>query len=144
MMQRNLFLMGFIAMLFLVEGCSTLQATKAPGADLSRLKTFYVQRLPADERGIEQLIAKELIKTGYVSSFGSQENPSSPVDAIMTYQDKWMWDITMYMLQLSIQVRDGKDRTVLATGQSYRPSLERKSPEGMVAEVLGEIFEGAK
>jgi hypothetical protein len=55
-----------------------------------------------------------------------------------------MWDITMYMLQLSIQIRDGKDRTVLATGQSLRPSLVRKSPEGMVEEVLGEIFKGAK
>jgi hypothetical protein len=145
MVLRNLFLMGFVAMLFLTEGCSTvLQATKVPGVDLSRLKTFYVQRLPADERGIEQLIAKELTKTGYVSSFGSEETPSSLVDAIVTYQDKWMWDITMYMLQLSIQIRDGKDRTVLATGQSLRPSLVRKSPEGMVEEVLGEIFKGAK
>jgi len=145
MVHRNLFLMGFVAILFLTEGCSTvLQATKVPGADLSRLKTFYVQRLPADERGIEQLIAKELIKTGHMSSFGSEENPSSLVDAIVTYQDKWMWDITMYMLQLSIQIRDGKDRMVLATGQSLRPSLVRKSPEGMVEEVLGEIFKGAK
>lgn len=145
MVLRNLFLMSFVAMLFLTEGCSTvLQATKVPGVDLSRLKTFYVQRLPADERGIEQLIAKELTKTGYVSSFGSEETPSSLVDAIVTYQDKWMWDITMYMLQLSIQIRDGKDRTVLATGQLLRPSLVRKSPEGMVEEVLGEIFKGAK
>jgi hypothetical protein len=145
MVRRNLFLIGFVVMLFLTEGCSTvLQATKVPGVDLSRLKTFYVQRLPADERGIEQLIAKELVKTGYVSSFGSAEIPSSPVDAIVTYQDKWMWDITMYMLQLSIQIRDGKDRMVLATGQSLRPSLVRKSPEGMVEEVLGEIFKGAK
>lgn len=145
MVHRNLLLMGFAAMLFLTGGCSTvLQATKVPGADLSRLKTFYVQKLPADERWIEQLIAKELIKTGYVSSFGSEENPSSPVDAIVTYQDKWMWDITMYMLQLSIQIRDGKDRAVLATGQSLRTSLVRKSPEGMVEEVLGEIFKGAK
>lgn len=145
MVHRNLLLLGFAAILFFTGGCSTvLQATKVPGADLSRLKTFYVQKLPADERGIEQLIAKELIKTGHVSSFGSEEKPSSLVDAIVTYQDKWMWDITMYMLQLSIQIRDGKDRTVLATGESLRPSLVRKSPEGMVEEVIGEIFKGTK
>ena len=144
MVRRNLFLMGFMAVLFIAGGCSTLQATKAPGADLSRLKTFYVQRLAADERGIEQLIVKELTRRGYVSSFGIEATTTFPVDALVTYQDKWMWDITMYMLQLSIQIRDGKDRTVLATGQSFRPSLVRKSPEGMVNEVLGEIFKGAK
>lgn len=79
-----------------------------------------------------------------MSSFGIEATTTFPVDALVTYQDKWMWDITMYMLQLSIQIRDGKDRTVLATGQSFRPSLVRKSPEGMVNEVLGEIFKGAK
>ncbi len=132
--------LSLAAVLVLSGGCSTLQATKAPGTDLSRLKTFHVQRLAADTRGIEQIIAQELTKRGFVASFGLEETPSTPVDAIVTYQDKWMWDITMYMIQLTVQVRDGKDRTVLATGQSYRPSLVRKSPEGMVEEVLAEVF----
>ena len=129
----------------LATGCAqTLEATKAPGTDLSKLKTFYVQKLQADERGIEQLIARHLTGMGFTATSGASETPSSPVDALVTYQDKWMWDITMYMLELSVQLRDPRNQMVLATGHSMRTSLVRESPEGMVKEVFMEIFKGEK
>ena len=113
-----------------------MQSAKAPGANLADLKSFYVQRLPADTRGIEKIIADRLNMMGYKASSGDADKPQGDVDAIVTYQDKWMWDITMYMIKLDIQIRDGKSGLILATGESMRPSLERKSPEGMVEEVL--------
>jgi hypothetical protein len=119
----------------------TLEAKKMPGADLSPLKTVYVQKLAADERGIDQLIANQLTRMGFAVT-NSVIDP--PADAIVTYQDRWMWDITMFMVQLSIQVRDGQTKMVLANGQSWRPSLERKSPEEMVEEVLVVIFKGGE
>jgi hypothetical protein len=73
---------------------------------------------------------------GFVVTNGSE--PAA--DAILTYQDKWMWDITMFMYQLSIQLRDGQTHMVLANGQSWRPSLDRKRPEEMAEEVLRAIF----
>lgn len=134
-------LVSVFFVLLLTMGCSsTLQAKRAPGADLSSLKTFYVQKLPADGRGIERLIADRLTQMGFRAISGSGETPPVPVDAIVTYQDKWMWDITMYMIELSIQLREPQSRMVLATSRSRRPSLVRKSPEGMVEEVLTEIF----
>lgn len=117
-----------------------MDSAKAPGADLAHLKTFYVQKLPADGRGIERMISDRLNMMGYTSTYGVADYPSTPVDAIITYQDKWMWDITMYMIQLDVQVRSGSNRVVLATGRSFRPSLQRKSPEGMVEEVLQTVF----
>jgi hypothetical protein len=54
-----------------------------------------------------------------------------------------MWDITMYMLELTITMSDAKTDFTLASGNSYHTSLTRKSPEEMVAEVLGNIFGGA-
>jgi hypothetical protein len=123
---------------------SNLEAKKMPGADLSPLKTVYVQKLAADERGIDQLIANQLTRMGFIASNGASETLASPVDAIVTYQDKWMWDMTMYMLQLSVQILDGQTRLVLATGQAMHTSLVRKSPEEMVEEVLKEIFKGER
>ena len=139
--------MGVLALLvpvvLMFVGCaSNLEAKKMPGADLSPLKTVYVQKLAADERGIDLLIANQLTRMGFIAANGGSETPSSPVDAIVTYQDKWMWDITMYMLQLSVQIRDGQTRMVLATGQAMHTSLVRKSPKEMVEEVLAEIFKG--
>lgn len=123
-----------------LTGCASMQANKAPNADLSKLKTFYVAKLPADERGIEGLIATRLSAMGHEAAAGASQTPPASVDAIVTYQDRWAWDITMYMIRLSVQIRDGQTGTILANGESMRPSLQRKSPEGMVEEVLTEIF----
>lgn len=141
--------MGMLPLLILIllsfTACAeSLDAKKMPGADLSPLKTVYVQKLAADERGIDRLIANQLTRMGFIAANGTSEMPSSPADAIVTYQDKWMWDVTMYMLQLSIQIRDGQTRMRLATGQAMHTSLVRKSPEEMVEEVLTEIFKGER
>lgn len=124
----------------MLGGCATNNSARAPDADLHRLKTFYVVRLPADERGIEKLISKRINALGYQCSSGDAERPTDPVDAIVTYQDRWMWDITMYMIKLDIQIHDGATGAILANGEVMRPSLQRKSPEGMVEETLGVIF----
>jgi hypothetical protein len=124
--------------LLVITGCANTDFSKAPGTDLSQLETFFVVKLSADERGIERLISDRLNMMGYQSTYGV--TPPEGVDAIVTYQDKWMWDITMYMLQLDVQVRDSKTSRILASGRSYRPSMQRKSPEGMVEEVLTQLM----
>lgn len=144
-MKRRWMLALLAPVILMVAACaSNLEAKKMPGADLSPLKTVYVHKLATDERGIDQLIANQLTRMGFIATSGASETPPSPVDAIVTYQDKWWWDITMYMIQLNVQVRDGQTRMVLANGQSMRTSLVRKSPEEMVEEVLMEIFKGER
>src|SRR5579862_9894070 len=123
---------GFALPLVLLSACATNNAVKAPDANLTRLKTMYVVRVPEDERGIEKLIAARLNAMGYQSTSGDAPQPATPVDGIVTYQDRWMWDITMYMLKLDIQIHDGASGAILAKGEVLRPSLQRKSPEGMV------------
>jgi hypothetical protein len=75
---------------------------------------------------------------GYTVSTGD-DTPSS-VDVVVTYKDKWMWDITMYMIELTVTIRDSKTNFPLASGNSYHTSLTRKSPEEMVSEVIDNIF----
>jgi hypothetical protein len=126
--------------LLLLAGCVSNQtASKAPSADLSKLKSFHVVKLEKDERGINDLITAQLTEMGFTASTGSAPAPSS-VDALVTYQDKWMWDMTMYMIQLDIQFRDPSSNAVLASGSSQRSSLKRKSPASMVEEVLTRIL----
>jgi len=144
-MRRSLFYSALVIAVLTCAACSSsLQATKSPGADLSQLKTLYVQRLPADTRGVERLISDQLNRMGFQSGYGDSETPPSPGDGIVTYQDKWMWDITMYMLQLNVQIRDAQNRMVLTAGHAMYTSLVRRSPEEMVEEVLTEIFKGEK
>jgi hypothetical protein len=55
-----------------------------------------------------------------------------------------MWDITMYMLELTITIRDPKTDFPIATGNSFHTSLTRLSPKDMVNEVIENIYKGTK
>jgi len=129
-----------IVVAILASGCAINRATAnvEPTTDLIGIKSMYVTKLAPDERGINILIANKLKQMGYLANTGI-ETPSD-VDVVVTYMDKWMWDITMYMLELTITLRDPKTDFPLASGNSYHTSLTRKSPEEMVDEVINNIF----
>jgi len=128
----------------LTTGCAVNRATATvdPGAKLDTLKTMHVTKLPQDGRNIDALIADKLRTRGYTVTTGPQA--PARVDALVTYADKWMWDITMYMLELTVTVREPKTDYPLATGNSFHTSLTRKSPAEMVDEVINNIFKEGK
>jgi hypothetical protein len=138
--MRRMVEIGMLLQTLVLTACATTNSARAPDADLHKLRTFYVVRVPEDERGIEKLIANRLNVMGYQCTSGDAQAPALPVDAIVTYEDRWMWDITMYMIKLDIQIHDGKTGAILANGEVMRPSLQRKSPDGMVEETLGVVF----
>jgi len=128
----------------LTSGCAVNRATANvdPSANLSSLKTMYVKQVPEDDNTYN-LIADKLRTKGLTVTTGTGAAPGG-VDAVVTYIDKWMWDITMYMLELTITIRDPKTDFPLATGNSFHTSLTRLSPKEMVNEVVDNIYKGAK
>jgi hypothetical protein len=140
-MKTCLLLLTSILVLGLTSGCvSKLHSDIAPGANLTALKKIHVVHLPADERRVDRLIADRLALMGREATCGEKSEMPADTQAIITYQDKWMWDITMYMIELNVQVRNPKSEIALATGHSLRTSLARKSPPAMVEEVLTDLF----
>jgi hypothetical protein len=139
---KLLALLGLVASL--TTGCAVNRATGSvdPSANLSTLKTMYVKKT-ADDDNTYTLIADKLRSKGLTVTTGSEAAPGN-VDAVVTYIDKWMWDITMYMLELTITIRDPKTDFPLATGNSFHTSLTRLSPKEMVNEVVDNIYKGAK
>ena len=133
------------ALLF-VSGCSNrATATLSPGADLSKFKTFYVVHQPKDTHSLHNLISNKLVKEGYSATAGPELPQSSyKVDSIVTYVDRWMWDITLYLLELTVTFRDTTNGFPLAVGNSYHTSLTRLSPQEMVDEVLTNILNTSK
>lgn len=138
--RRIILLVFFIGSLTAFTGCATSSSTLVPGADLSQVKKIYVVKLPKDERGVNRHFADRLVALGYQATTGEASAAPADIDAVLTYQDKWMWDITMYMLELNAQLRHPKTEMMLANARSYRPSLQRKSPPEMVEEVLGNML----
>ena len=126
---------------FLISGCSAqLKSHIQPDVNLSKLQSFYVVHFNSERHGIDSMISDELNRMGYKATFGEEQDMPNNVDAVVTYVDNWQWDITNYLIKLSITLRD-KEKALLASGESYRTSLVRKSPPDMVKEVLHDMFD---
>lgn len=140
MQKTFLNMLLLLAATVLTTGCAVNRATATidPSANLPSIKSIYVTKFAPDERGINVVIANKLKTMGYTVNTGV-EKPTN-VDAVATYIDKWMWDITMYMLELTITIRDPKNDFPLASGNSFHTSLTRLSKEEMVDEVINNIF----
>ena len=106
--MRRLVQIGMLLSTLVLTASAQTKSARAPDPDLHTLRTLYVANVcPEDERGIEKLIANRLNVMGYQCTSGDAQAPASPVDAIVTYEDHWMWDITMYkVIKLDIQVHD--------------------------------------
>jgi hypothetical protein len=144
-MKSIMKLLAVLATFALVSGCAVNRATANVDAtaDLDKIKTVHVSKLAPDGRGINLIIADKLRTKGLVVTTGPGK-PESGIDAVVTYADKWVWDITMYMLELTITIRDPNTDYPLATGNSYHTSLTRKSPKEMVDEVVDNIYKKGK
>ncbi|KAB2966323.1 MAG: hypothetical protein F9K15_17250 [Zoogloea sp.] len=127
----------------ITSGCAVNRATAYvdPATNLSALKTLHVRKFADDNANTETLTADRLRAQG-VKVTADPQMPPPGVDGIVTYVEKWMWDITMYMLELTVVIRDPQSDFPLATGNSYHTSLTRKSPREMVDEVIGNIYKG--
>lgn len=136
-----LLLLGALAL----TGCAnTSKAMLSPGTDLSAIKTVYVVKQPKDKHDIDVLIKTSLEKRGYKVVLGPELNTPYAADAAVTYVDKWHWDLTLYMIELTINVRDPKTGFPLASGNSMHTSVSRKSPPDMVEEVIENISKAPK
>jgi hypothetical protein len=134
------------SVLLLATGCiNRATATLSPGADLSSVKTFYVVHQPKDTHAIHYLIRDRIVKEGFTATAGPELSPPSyQADSVITYVDRWVWDITLYLLELTVTLRDATSGFPQAVGNSFHTSLTRKSPEEMVDEVMTNIFNAAK
>ncbi len=132
--------------LSLGSGCAVNRATArlVGDADLAKVKKVYVVKFQPDRRYLNKIMADRLVAMGYEATTGEESEVPQGVDAVLTYRDKWMWDITNYMIELTVTVNDPGNKYALAVGNSYHTSLTRKSPEGMIEEVLTNIFKNAK
>lgn len=137
-------LAAFIVVSTILTGCAVNRATATidPSANLASIKRVHVTRKSNDRREIDLKIADEFRSRGFFVT--TEPEKSTSADAVVTYVDSWMWDITMYMVQLTIIIRDPKTDYQLASGNSHHSSLSRKSPKEMVSEVIGNIFKEQK
>jgi hypothetical protein len=125
-----------------ISGCAVNRqsAQVTPGASVSTLKSFYVAKHAGDEHDVADIIVAEMTSRGFTVTTGPEGANPGNVDAVITYQDKWFWDITLYLLELTETVRNPTSGFPIAVGNSFHTSLTRESAQQMVKEVTNNIF----
>ncbi|MEO0796491.1 MAG: hypothetical protein AAFX93_15080 [Verrucomicrobiota bacterium] len=128
-----------VGALLVLSGCANQSGNVSTAATFGAQDFYYVETLPADKRGIDSIIAQSFRERGFKASAGPMGDVPPGATFVVSYEDRWMWDMTMYMTNLKIDIRNRTGGTV-AQAESFRPSLQRISPEAMVDETLDEIF----
>lgn len=128
------------ALALLACGCASVSTAPVSRAKLQKIQFIRIEPLPNDQHGMDKLIAADLKSRGFDVEIGTSQAGGRRPDAILCYQDKWMWDLSMYLLCLDVQLRSAKTRVIVAQGQSFQPSLERKPPEFVVHRLLDDVI----
>jgi len=104
--------------------------------------TYFVERQPKDTHDLDAIIAERMRARGLKATAGSADGEKPEHDYAVTYTDKWMWDMRMYLWDLRIDVRDAKDNSIVGFGQSMQSSLVAmgKSYADVIDAALDELF----
>ena len=138
--MNRLFAAAALLVVFLLStGCShQINAAVEPGVDMSRVRSYYVVRPEASD--VVTAIENDLKGRGFAVTTGPESSTPATADCKVIAHDKWMWDITMYLLEVKIDMVDARTGALLALGRCYRTSTVRKSPKLMVKEITDKIF----
>ncbi len=101
---------------------------------------YYVEQSEKDKRNLAAIIAERMQARGLNAKAGPEPVPNA--DYVVTYVDKWAWDMRMYLLDLRIELRDAKDRSIVGFGDSSQTSLAAmgKTYADVIDVALGELF----
>jgi hypothetical protein len=129
-----------------LQACATNRdsASVAPERDVSSLKALLVVTSSEDERGTDRSIASALNALGFQASTGPDKTTRSQIDAVVTYRARWNWDLTPYLIELTIYIREPEGDALIAVGNSFHTSLTRKSAEEMATEILTNMLKASK
>jgi hypothetical protein len=131
-------LLPLLGLVICATGCAEVSGSSAPGVSLAPTKSFYVVR--DKQSDATDAVQRELARRGFVATTGPESAMPANTDAKVLVEDHWYWDVTMYLVELKINLLNAKTGAAMASGRSYRPSLERKSPDEMSHEIFDRIF----
>ena len=132
------------AVLLFSGGCAVNRATATadPSLRWDGIKSLHVKQLEGEDGSVRKLLVEKFRSSGFAVT--SDPDAIGAPDALVTYRDRWMWDITMYLLELTVTLHDPRTEVAVASGNSFHTSLTRKSPKEMVDEVVDNILKQRK
>ncbi|WP_341327140.1 hypothetical protein [Methylotuvimicrobium sp. KM2] len=132
----------FIAFALLsIASCSTALKVDPIASEYNNLSLkYYVENHGKDRRQLEKIIASELKDKGYDVSSGYKSERPVNADILITYDDRWQWDMSNYLIHMRIDLRDPETNVLLGTGSSYQTSLARENEGVVINKIISSMF----
>ena len=123
--------------------CASVSVDPLTAAARGPSAVFYVANHGSDSRGLERIIADEIRVRGFEVTSGPSANHPASANFIVTYVDRWGWDMRTFLLQIKIEVRDAKTDLIVGSSRLYQDSLAAmgKSYDEIVREATKLIFD---
>ena len=127
-------------MILFFSGCTKITSNVSPDVSINEYKNFYVVPSFDDRRGVGEAISDDLKSRRFNVEVGPDIQIPDTADVEVTYEAKWVWDKEYYLSDLVISFKDPDRASMIASGESRHPSLDRKPVDEMVGEILDPIF----
>jgi hypothetical protein len=123
----------------LLAGCSSVQGERLTDPARVATATFFVEHQPKDTRHLDLQIGEALAARG-VTVTPRREGAAY----LVTYEDRWSWDMRPFLRDLKIEARDAKTGQVVGTGRSRQDSLSAmgKTFRDVIDRAVGAMFDG--
>ena len=122
--------------------CASTSVDPLTAAARGPSAVFFVENHGSDHRGLERIIAEEIRGRGFQVTSGTSADRPASATFLVTYVDRWNWDMRTYLLEIKIEVRDVKTGLVVGSSRLYQDSLTAmgKTYDGIVREATNLLF----
>lgn len=128
------------ALILFFSGCEKITSEVSRDVSVNDYQNFYIVPSFDDRRGVKEAISDDLKSRGFNVEVGPTIQMPETSDVEVNYEAKWVWDNEYYLSDLIISFKNPHTTSLIASGESHHPSLERKPADEMVGEILDEIF----
>ena len=111
-----------------------------PGETLDKEGSYHIVISENDGHDLHELLKTNMLSKGLFVSFGTREDMPDDVTYLVEYGGQWQWDISWYLLNFNIRIYQPGSKLLVASSNSLRTSLGRKSAERVVVETLEQLF----
>lgn len=126
----------------LLLGCATSSSVTTGATDTAKeIHTVAFVPQGGNSVDVDNDIQRALLSRGMDirATVPSGTRTMSGVDAVVSYQDTWRWDVVMYMKSIDIDIFDANTGSLLVTGHWENSPLHGYQDP---AKVINEIMDG--
>lgn len=127
-----------IWVVFLLVGCaSTTRTMVNPNYQARQYDNAYVIVHGGSSHDMDSALTSALMRENLGVEVGKDAPDSASQQYVVTYSDDWNWDMAMFLVGVSISIKDGISQAIIARGSWKQTQFFHTFPD--VDEVVGQL-----